>query len=91
MSGHHHAAPHRTRPRHRTRDGGLNQISQAMARGGGEEGGKIRLSTPVRQLTLEGRRVTGVELENGERATADEVIINGFRPRHVPPAAGRNA
>ena len=56
--------------------GGLNQISQAMARVVAEEGGKIRLSTPVRQLTLEGRRVTGVELENGERATADEVIIN---------------
>ena len=55
--------------------GGLNQISQAMARVVAEEGGKIRLSTPVRQLTLEGRRVTGVELENGERATADEVII----------------
>ncbi len=56
--------------------GGLNQISQAMARVVEEAGGKIRLSTPVASLLLEGRRVKGVKLESGETVEADEVILN---------------
>ena len=56
--------------------GGLNRISHAMARVVEELGGKIHLSSPVRSLMLDGRRVTGVHLESGETVTADEVIIN---------------
>jgi phytoene desaturase len=56
--------------------GGLNQISEAMARVVKEHGGKIHLSFPVRSLVLDGRRVTGVLLESGETVAADEVIIN---------------
>jgi|YNPBryBLVA2012_1023415.scaffolds.fasta_scaffold00517_8 phytoene desaturase len=56
--------------------GGLFRISEAMAKVVGEHGGRIRLNTPVRALTLDGRRVTGVELDSGERVLADEVVIN---------------
>lgn len=56
--------------------GGLNQISAAMARVVKEEGGEIHLETPVKRLLVEGRTVTGVELENGERVQADAVFLN---------------
>jgi phytoene desaturase len=56
--------------------GGLNQISEAMARVVVENGGKIHLSTPVQSLVLDGRRVTGVRLKSGETVTADDVVIN---------------
>ncbi|MCG3203588.1 MAG: All-trans-zeta-carotene desaturase [Elusimicrobia bacterium] len=56
--------------------GGLNRISQAMARVVEEVGGTIRLSTPVASLLLEGRTVKGVKLESGETVEADEVILN---------------
>lgn len=56
--------------------GGLSEISEAMARVCRELGVDIRLGTPVRQLILDGRRVTGVELADGERFMADETVIN---------------
>jgi phytoene desaturase len=34
------------------------------------------LNTPVKKLLLRGRDVTGVELESGDKLTADEVVIN---------------
>ncbi|TXC89643.1 phytoene desaturase [Metabacillus litoralis] len=57
--------------------GGVNQLSKAMAKAFEELGGKIHLSKGVKKLLLEGKTVTGVELENGEKIEADEVIING--------------
>ena len=56
--------------------GGLSEISTAMAKVLQESGGSLRLNTPVRQLLLEGRDVRGVELEDGEKIFADEVIVN---------------
>jgi phytoene desaturase len=56
--------------------GGLSRISNAMAKVVQEHGGQIRLNAPVKQLLLDGRKVTGVELEDGEKLLADEVIIN---------------
>ena len=56
--------------------GGLNQISQAMAKVIEEEGGQIELSAPVKRLIIEGRSVKGVELDNGERYHADGVFVN---------------
>jgi len=56
--------------------GGLNQISQAMAKVLEEEGGQIHTSTPVRSLWIEGKTVRGVHLENGESVPADVVIVN---------------
>lgn len=57
--------------------GGVNQLSQAMAKVVEELGGKIHTSTGVKKLWIENRKVKGVDLENGERKRADEVIING--------------
>ena len=56
--------------------GGLSKISDAMAKVIIEEGGKIHLNSPVKQVITEGRKVKGVLLENGEKKIADDVIIN---------------
>jgi phytoene desaturase len=56
--------------------GGLNKISQAMATVVEEEGGKIRLNTKVKRLVNSGKKVTGVELQDGTVVNADEVIVN---------------
>ena len=57
--------------------GGVNQLSQAMAKVVEELGGTIHTSTGVKKLWIENRKVKGVDLENGQREAADEVIING--------------
>lgn len=56
--------------------GGLNQISHAMAKIIEEEGGKIHLSTKVKEVIIEKRKSKGIKLENGEEVRGDNVIIN---------------
>jgi phytoene desaturase len=56
--------------------GGLNRISHSMAEVFGELGGELRLQSPVKQLLHKGRVLSGAELENGERISADAVIVN---------------
>jgi phytoene desaturase len=56
--------------------GGVHQLSQAMVRIVREEGGDIRLHTEVTKLVTSGKRITGVQLLNGETLTADEVVMN---------------
>ncbi len=56
--------------------GGLHRISTAMARAVREDGGTIRLSTPVQEILVENGRAVGVRLQDGERLTADFVIVN---------------
>ena len=68
--------------------GGLSMISDAMAKVAEEKGVNIRLNTPVKELLLNGREVCGVELENGERILADEVVINAdfaYAMNHLVP------
>lgn len=68
--------------------GGLAEIPKAMGRAAEECGARIHTGTPVKQLILEGRRVAGVELENGERVYADSVVINadfGHAMSHLVP------
>lgn len=57
--------------------GGINKLTQAMAKVVEELGGKIHLNSGVKQLIVNGKKVTGLLLENGEQIHADEVIING--------------
>lgn len=57
--------------------GGLNQLSNAMAKVVQEHGGTIHLGNGVKKLTMDGRRVTGVELDNGDWHETDELVING--------------
>ncbi len=56
--------------------GGLNRLSQAMAKVVEEEGGAIRLEEPVSELILDGRRAVGVRLEDGEEERFDRVVLN---------------
>jgi phytoene desaturase len=69
--------------------GGLNQLSQAMAKVVREEGGTIKTGMAVERLLTSGRRITGVELESGEVFSSDYVVINadfGYAfTRLIPP------
>ncbi len=56
--------------------GGLSEIPAAFARAAQGCGARIHTGAAVRQLLLDGRRVAGVELENGEKVFADSVILN---------------
>jgi phytoene desaturase len=56
--------------------GGLNAISLGMQKVCEELGVNIRTSTPVRRLIIENRKISAVELESGERCSADDYIIN---------------
>jgi phytoene dehydrogenase-like protein len=56
--------------------GGLGAVSEALARSAKASGATVRTSTPVVRITLDGDRISGVELENGERLSADIVISN---------------
>ncbi|APH07135.1 phytoene desaturase [Bacillus weihaiensis] len=57
--------------------GGVNQLSKAMATAFEELGGTIHLNKGVKKLLLDGKKVKGVKLENGEEVFSDEVVING--------------
>ena len=56
--------------------GGLSEISRAMAKVAERNGARIHLNSPVRQLIVEGGKVKGVELADGRRVLADETILN---------------
>ena len=47
-----------------------------MAKVAKEEGARIRTNSGVKQLLLDKKTVKGIELENGEKIMADEVVIN---------------
>jgi phytoene desaturase len=56
--------------------GGLNQLSQGMARAARESGAKIRTATAVRRVLVENRTAIGVELEDGTVERTDYVVVN---------------
>ncbi|MBN1899925.1 FAD-dependent oxidoreductase [Candidatus Sumerlaeota bacterium] len=56
--------------------GGMNRLSQAMAKVIEEDKGMIHLSTPVEKIIFENRKATGAQLANGEIIKGDHVIIN---------------
>jgi phytoene dehydrogenase-like protein len=73
--------------------GGMGAISQAMAAAAAARGALIRVSTPVRQVLVEGGRAVGVLTEAGETLRAAAVISNLnpkllylklFEPRALP-------
>ncbi|MEK4129161.1 phytoene desaturase family protein [Solibacillus sp. FSL W8-0474] len=57
--------------------GGINKLTDAMAKVVTELGGKIHLNSGVKKLKVSGKKVTGLLLEDGQEIVADEVIING--------------
>lgn len=56
--------------------GGLNKISDAMAKVFQKKGGRLHLNTAVKALINRGGQAVGVELEDGTKVDADEVIVN---------------
>ncbi len=56
--------------------GGMGAVSDAFAKAATAAGATIRLSTPVKNIALNGDRVAGVVLENGETLAADLVVSN---------------
>ncbi|HEU6449037.1 MAG TPA: phytoene desaturase family protein [Verrucomicrobiae bacterium] len=73
--------------------GGLSEISEAMAKICREYGVDLRLNASVKQLVLEGKKVRGVELADGQKVLADETVLNadfGYAMKHlVPPGVLR--
>lgn len=55
--------------------GGCGAVTTALARIARQLGADIRLSTPVQQLIVDGRKVIGVRTEEGE-LKSDAVVIN---------------
>ena len=56
--------------------GGMGAITQAMARSAQSRGTVIRVSTPVREVIVEGGRAVGVVTASGETLRAAAVISN---------------
>ena len=56
--------------------GGMGAITQAMAQAARERGAVIRVSSPVREVLVEGERAVGVVTESGETLRAAAVISN---------------
>jgi phytoene dehydrogenase-like protein len=57
-------------------EGGMGAITDALAAAARSNGATIRTGSPVARITLEGDKVSGVELENGERLAAGTVVSN---------------
>jgi phytoene desaturase len=56
------------------------------------QGGEVRCNAPVDEITVQGRRATGVRLADGERIAADVVVSNAdaaWTYRHLLPAGAR--
>src|SRR5262245_52445288 len=56
--------------------GGMGAISQAIAAAAAAHGAEIRVSTPVREVLVEGGRAVGVVTEAGEQIRARAVVSN---------------
>jgi phytoene desaturase len=73
--------------------GGLSEISVAMAKVATEMGATFRYNTPVERLLLDGRNVTGVVLADGKEERADVTVVNadfGYAAtKLVPPGTLR--
>lgn len=63
-------------------EGGMGAISDAMAAAARAAGATIRVGARVKRITLEGDRVSGVELEGGEKIAAGTVVSNAD-PAHT--------
>ncbi len=56
--------------------GGLSEISKAMARVAEKRGAVVRLNTAVKELIVEQGSVKGVVLADGRKVLADETVVN---------------
>ena len=73
--------------------GGTGSLVQGLVRLIEGQGGAIRYGQEVAQITVEGRRATGVRLRSGEVVPADLVVSNAdaaWTYRHLVPAEHRH-
>ncbi len=56
--------------------GGLSRISDSMAEVAMSHGAEIRTGTPVSRVNVTNGAARGVELADGQRVTADDVVVN---------------
>ncbi|WP_068775613.1 NAD(P)/FAD-dependent oxidoreductase [Paenibacillus sp. FJAT-26967] len=56
--------------------GGVSEVSRAMARVIEEYGGEIHTGCGVKRVLMKSGRAVGVELDDGTRQYADEIILN---------------
>jgi phytoene dehydrogenase-like protein len=56
--------------------GGMGAISDALTAAARASGATVRTNSPVARITLNGDRVSGVQLEGGEQVAADIVVSN---------------
>ena len=61
-------------------EGGASRLPEALAGIVREAGGEVRTSSPVRGVTVDGGRATGVELESGERIEAGRAVVANLTP-----------
>jgi len=57
-------------------EGGMGAVSEALAAAARAAGATIRVNSPVARVTLDGDKVSGVELDDGEKLAAGTVISN---------------
>ncbi len=57
-------------------EGGMGAVSEAIAGAARAAGATIRTGSPVARITQDGDRISGVELEDGERIAAGTVVSN---------------
>jgi phytoene desaturase len=72
--------------------GGTGAIVNAFGRLFDELGGKTYLNTEVKEILVEGRKVTGIRIEDGSICKADVIISNGdvaFTYRNLIPSQYR--
>ena len=61
-------------------EGGASRLPEALAGIVREAGGEVRTSSPVRGVTVDGGRATGVELDSGERIEAGRAVVANLTP-----------
>lgn len=64
-------------------EGGGQMISARLVQVIEAHGGEVRTLTPVKRIVVDGRRATGVELDDGAVVTAESVVCNADHARTV--------
>jgi phytoene dehydrogenase-like protein len=76
-------------PRYCYVDGGIEKLSQAIAKAVTDAGGKIITGTTVKQVILDGETATGVVLADGTEVEADVVVASGGGRESIIKLFGR--
>ncbi|KHE72248.1 NAD(P)/FAD-dependent oxidoreductase, partial [Halobacillus sp. BBL2006] len=64
--------------------GGNTRIADSFVKAAEKQGAFLSKNTKVTKILTDGKRATGVELDNGDVAEADHIIVNGDLLKAVP-------